>query len=95
MAAMEQVEWTCGIWLPVEGEVTDDAIRTLLLDYGNAVVEDKVHIFPPFIQVVEDEDGEWITWFAAYFDPDEPERSVLKRAVLRSYIVDAEGAKYL
>jgi len=90
MAAMEQVEWTSGPWFPIEGDPSDEAVRLVLLDYGNAVVEERVHIFAdPYVQVVECEDGDYITWFAPYFEADEPEASVLKRCVLRGYIVEA------
>lgn len=40
MAAMEQVEWTSGPWFPIEGDPSDEAVRLVLLDYGNAVVEE-------------------------------------------------------
>lgn len=80
----------------VQDDVPDEAIRLALLDYGTEVVEQLgTHLFPPYLQVVETEDGPYLYWLAEAFDPDEPEARILKRHNLRAYIAEVEGREFL
>lgn len=79
-----------------EDDLNDEALRLALMDYADTVTGlIDTHIWPPYLQLVEDEDdGTTYLWWLAYsFEADQPDARVLKRAVLRDYITTVEMEK--
>jgi hypothetical protein len=92
---IEMEWWGSYICQVDEDDPHPEAIRLALHHYGNTVLEAESYLFPdPYLQVVDTEDGPVLCWFTEAIVTEEPERSVMKRARLRSLIVADEGERY-
>lgn len=79
--------------VPPDG-VNDALIELALLHYGTEVAERRgVHYFDPYLQIVEEEAGDYLWWLTEAVTADEPDAGILYRHKIRAYIAEVEGER--
>jgi hypothetical protein len=77
--------------VPDDG-VNDALVELALLHYGTEVADRRgTHYFPPYLQIIEESDGDYLWWVTEAFEADEPDAGVLYRHKIRGYIAEVEG----